>query len=43
MGARAVGLQTAFIARPGKTRYPNAARPDVVVHDLLELVETLSS
>jgi 2-haloacid dehalogenase len=41
MGARAVGLQTAFIARPGKTRYPNAARPDYVVNDLSDLVSTL--
>ncbi|MDZ8119484.1 haloacid dehalogenase type II [Pontiella agarivorans] len=36
-GADNVGLQTAFIARPGKTLYPNAARPDYVVNDLSEL------
>lgn len=40
-GAKNVGLQTAFIARPGKTLYPNAARPDYVVNNLLELVDAL--
>ncbi|QDT10854.1 haloacid dehalogenase type II [Planctomycetes bacterium K23_9] len=37
-GAKNVGLQTAFIARPGKTLYPNASKPDYVAHDLLDLV-----
>jgi 2-haloacid dehalogenase len=41
MGAKNAGLQTAFIARPGKTLYPNAARPDVVVNDLLELADAV--
>ncbi len=41
MGAANAGLQTAFIARPGKTLYPNAARPDYVAADLLELAEAL--
>ncbi len=40
-GAENVGLQTAFIARPGKTLYPNAARPDYVVNDLSELASIL--
>ena len=40
-GAKSVGLQTAFIARPGTALYPNVARPDYVVSDLLELVNRL--
>ncbi|QBG47620.1 haloacid dehalogenase type II [Verrucomicrobia bacterium S94] len=40
-GADNVGLQTAFIARPGKTLYPNAARPDYVVNNLSELASIL--
>ncbi|QDV12749.1 (S)-2-haloacid dehalogenase [Rosistilla oblonga] len=40
-GATNVGLQTAFVARPGKTLYPNAPRPDYVVKDLSELVQVL--
>lgn len=40
-GAKNVGLQTAFVARPGKTLYPNVARPDYVVKDLSELVKEL--
>jgi len=40
-GAKNVGIQTAFIARPGKALYPNVARPDYVVKDLQELVEAL--
>jgi 2-haloacid dehalogenase len=43
MGAKNVGLQTAFIARPGKTLYPNAVRPDVVVNDLPELAAALTN
>ena len=42
-GARHVGLQTAFIARPGTALYPNTARPDYVVDDLPELVTLLSA
>jgi len=41
-GAKNVGLQTAFIARPGKTLYPNTQRPDLVVHDLGELLDALA-
>ncbi|QDS87866.1 (S)-2-haloacid dehalogenase [Rosistilla ulvae] len=40
-GATNVGLQTAFVARPGKTPYPNAPDPDYVVKDLAELVQVL--
>lgn len=40
-GAKNVGLQTAFIARPGTTLYPNVAKPDYVVNDLPELVKLL--
>jgi len=40
-GAKNVGLQTAFVARPGKTLYPNVAKPDYVVNDLAELVKVL--
>lgn len=36
-GAKNVGLQSAFIARPGTSLYPNVAKPDYVVNDLLEL------
>ncbi|GAF03362.1 haloacid dehalogenase type II [Saccharicrinis fermentans] len=40
-GAKNAGLQTAFIARPGKVLYPNVERPDYVVNNLLELVDLL--
>ncbi len=40
-GAKNVGLQTAFVARPGATLYPNVGRPDYVVKDLSELVTLL--
>jgi len=40
-GAKNVGLQTAFIARPGTALYPNVAKPDYVVNDLPELVKRL--
>lgn len=40
-GAKNVGLQTAFIARPGKTLYPNVAGPDYKVDDLLQLAKLL--
>lgn len=40
-GAKNVGMQTAFIARPGKVLYPNVAKPDYVVNDLSELVKSL--
>ncbi len=42
-GAKNVGLQTAFVARPGKTLYPNVARPDYVVNDLSELATVLQA
>lgn len=40
-GAKAAGLQTAFVARPGKSLYSLAQRPDHVVKDLSELVAVL--
>lgn len=40
-GAKHVGLQTAFIRRPGAVLYPNAARPDYVVDGLDELTPLL--
>lgn len=42
-GAKNVGLQTAFVKRPGKTLYSIAAKPDYVVSDLLELFKSLSA
>ena len=41
VGAKAVGLQTAFVRRPGTVLYPNTVRPDYVVENLLELVDLL--
>ncbi|YCM46556.1 haloacid dehalogenase type II [Verrucomicrobiaceae bacterium 227] len=40
-GAKNVGLQTAFVHRPGTALYPNVSRPDYVVEDLTKLVELL--
>lgn len=40
-GAKAAGMKTAFIARPGKVLYPLADKPDVVVSDLKALLEHL--
>jgi 2-haloacid dehalogenase len=40
-GAKNVGLQTAFVQRPGTTLYPNVARPDWVVKDLQALAAAL--
>lgn len=41
MGAKHVGLQTAFVQRPGTMLYPNVARPDYVVKDLQALAAAL--
>ena len=41
VGGKNVGLQTAFIARPGAVLYPNAARPDYVVSDMIALAKAL--
>lgn len=41
MGAKSVGLQTAFIARSGKTLYPLTAKPDYIVSNLQELITIL--
>ncbi len=40
-GAKNVGLQTAFVDRPGAFLYANAAKPDYRVNDLAELVKVL--
>ncbi len=39
IGAKNVGLQTAFITRPGAPLYPNTIKPDYVVNDLMELAK----
>lgn len=41
-GAKAVGLQTAFIQRPGTVAYPLVGRPDYVVENLQQLVDLIS-
>ncbi len=41
MGAKKVGMHTAFIARPGKSLYSAATKPDSIARDLLELVPSL--
>ena len=41
MGAKNVGLQTAFIARPGKPLYPLTVKPNYIVSSLQELVAIL--
>ena len=41
-GAKAAGLQTAFITRPGKALYPLAQQPDYIVSDVNELAAQLS-
>ncbi|QJR81337.1 haloacid dehalogenase type II [Alteromonas pelagimontana] len=40
-GAKAVGMQTAFVERPGKMMYPLGREPDISVKDLNELTATL--
>jgi len=40
-GAKAAGMQTAFVARPSKALYPLAPKPDYIVKDLSELVTVL--
>ncbi|MCP8900352.1 haloacid dehalogenase type II [Gilvimarinus xylanilyticus] len=42
-GAKAAGLQTAFIARPGKALYPLAEKPDYIVDSVTELAAILSA
>ncbi|PHQ32885.1 haloacid dehalogenase, type II [Rhodopirellula bahusiensis] len=41
-GAKSVGMQTAFVSRPGKTLYPNVQRPDVIVTDLNQLADVMA-
>ncbi len=40
-GAGVAGLQTVFVARPGKVPYPLAEKPDHIVKDIKELAELL--
>lgn len=40
-GAKAAGLQTAFIARPAKALYPLVQKPDYNVKNLTQLVSLL--
>jgi len=40
-GAKAAGLRTVFVARPGKVLYPLAKKPDHVVKDIQQLAELL--
>lgn len=37
-GAKAMGLQTAFIHRPNTTLYPNTSEPDYIVENLQQLI-----
>lgn len=41
-GAKAAGFQTVFVARPGKTLYPLAEKPDHVVKDIKEFAKLLA-
>lgn len=41
-GAKEAGMQTAFIARPGKALYPLAKQPDYIVKNLEELASLLT-
>jgi len=43
MGAKHVGLQTAFISRSGKLLYLNTTQPDLVCDDFNELVKHLAT
>lgn len=42
-GAKAAGMQTAFVARPGQVLYPLADKPDYVVKDINELAKILDA
>lgn len=42
-GARAAGMQAAFVARPGKTLYPLAIKPTVIVPDIQALADRLTA
>ncbi|WDT86425.1 haloacid dehalogenase type II [Alteromonas sp. 009811495] len=41
-GAKATGMQTTFVSRPGKMMYPLGLKPDFTVSSLYELVELMS-
>jgi 2-haloacid dehalogenase len=42
-GAKSAGLQTVFIARPGKVPYPLTENPDHIVKDINELASLLTA
>lgn len=42
-GMKNVGPRTDFFEQPGTTLYPNVAKPDFVMNDLLEFVKRLRS
>jgi 2-haloacid dehalogenase len=42
-GAKAAGMQTAFVARPGQVMFPLADKPDYVVKDIRELADILDA
>ncbi|MBZ0187131.1 MAG: hypothetical protein K8F91_12865 [Candidatus Obscuribacterales bacterium] len=41
MGAKKMGMQTAFIARPHMSVYPNAEKPDFTFSSIEELARAL--
>jgi 2-haloacid dehalogenase len=42
-GAKSAGLQTVFVARPGKVLYPLADKPDHIVKDIKKLASLLTA
>ena len=42
-GAKAAGMQAAFVARPGKALYPLAQEPDYIVKNINELADLMSA
>ncbi|MEN8821579.1 MAG: haloacid dehalogenase type II [Abyssibacter sp.] len=42
-GARAAGMQAAFVSRPGKTLYPLAIEPTLIVPDIQALADQLTA
>ncbi|MBZ9777383.1 HAD-IA family hydrolase [Psychroflexus sp. CAK8W] len=43
MGAKKIGMQTAFLQRQGKYLYPNAEKPTLTIKSLIELHLKLES
>lgn len=42
-GAKAAGMQAAFVSRPGKSIYPLSIKPDFIVKDFSELLTVLKT